>query len=741
MRVSLRGVRGIVADRSGSVPVSGQAATSDGPDAAEPVPADAVRAQLERLLASAGFRYAGRLSRFLRFVVEQRLAGNASQIKESVLAVEIFDRQPSYDSRVESVVRVEARRLREKLDRYYSAEGQNDPVLISLPKGSYAPVFTPRIVVPSAAAPESAPVRRGHPRQLPVRVVIAAALVLAVAFFLGIRWIGPRETTTSPPLRRLTSDPGLTFEPTLSRDGKLLAYSSDRGGEGNLNIWVQQVAGGTPVRLTNNVDNDVDPEFSPDGALVAYRAEGEMDGVYLVPTLGGKRTLLARGGYRPEFSPDGTAVAYWTGERTWRAAKIFVVPAAGGSAVPFQPGFRYAAFPIWSPDGQHIAFVGIRSQTPREESNSDNWDWWVASVAGGPAVRVGARQVFDQQGLKYPETSWSHSRIVPGCWTRSGYLVFSARLGDQTNIWRLRLSTRDWRVRGPAEQLTFGAGREDHPTIAKDGALAFSVLTRKSDVWSLPIRANTAEVRGPMVRLTAGAATYIRPFVSRDGSRLAVLSNLNGNYDVWVKSLATGRERALTATRQDEISPIVSPDGSKVAYGYAAPLKQAIFIVPFGGGPAAQLCADCGEPRAWLPNGAGLVYQGISSSGESFIGLLSMTGKATTLVRSSASSLFSPSISPDGKWMAVIVRTPPNDHQVTVIPIRGAGAAAQRDWIPVTEAGSWVDKPRWSPDGAWIYYVSNRDGFVCIWAQRLDMAAKKPIGDPKPVVHFHDVRN
>ena len=105
---------------------------------AEAIPADAIRAELDRLLASGGFQYSERLSRFLRFVVEQQLAGNSSQIKETVLAVEIFDRAPTYDSRVESVVRVEARRLREKLTRYYDSEGRGDTVIIALPKGSYA---------------------------------------------------------------------------------------------------------------------------------------------------------------------------------------------------------------------------------------------------------------------------------------------------------------------------------------------------------------------------------------------------------------------------------------------------------------------------------------------------------------------------------------------------------------------------------------------------------------------------
>jgi adenylate cyclase len=108
-----------------------------------PVPADvgAVRAQLERILASPGFANAGRLSRFLRFVVERTLEGEGDQLKEYRLGTEVFDRSADYDPRLDSIVRVEARRLRAKLAEYYAGPGQGDPVLIGMDKGSYAARF------------------------------------------------------------------------------------------------------------------------------------------------------------------------------------------------------------------------------------------------------------------------------------------------------------------------------------------------------------------------------------------------------------------------------------------------------------------------------------------------------------------------------------------------------------------------------------------------------------------------
>jgi serine/threonine-protein kinase len=102
---------------------------------------DGVRRQLGRVLASSGFRKCAQLSRFLRFTVDQALAGPNGASKETLIAVEIFGRKPDYDPACDPVVRVEARRLRAKLAQYYANEGREDPIRIELPKGGYIPSF------------------------------------------------------------------------------------------------------------------------------------------------------------------------------------------------------------------------------------------------------------------------------------------------------------------------------------------------------------------------------------------------------------------------------------------------------------------------------------------------------------------------------------------------------------------------------------------------------------------------
>src|SRR5262245_25647569 len=103
--------------------------------------AEAVRLQLERVLGSPGFARNERMSRFLRFIVEGHLGGRDVELKESVIAVEVFGRPPDFDSRLDAVVRSEAIRLRARLSDYYQNSGKTDPVVIELPKGGYIPRF------------------------------------------------------------------------------------------------------------------------------------------------------------------------------------------------------------------------------------------------------------------------------------------------------------------------------------------------------------------------------------------------------------------------------------------------------------------------------------------------------------------------------------------------------------------------------------------------------------------------
>jgi adenylate cyclase len=134
----------------------------------DPISEFEIQTQLHRILASPGFRSSERLRRFLRFAVERTLAGEAAQLKEYLVGREVFDRSSSYDPRTDSIVRVEAQRLRRKLREYYQAHGSADPIWISLQAGSYVPAFGRPVRVDAAGAENSASPGPPDPRTVAV---------------------------------------------------------------------------------------------------------------------------------------------------------------------------------------------------------------------------------------------------------------------------------------------------------------------------------------------------------------------------------------------------------------------------------------------------------------------------------------------------------------------------------------------------------------------------------------------
>ena len=169
--------------------------------------AEAARLELERVLASPTFARNDRQSRFLRFIVERHLEGKDQELKESLVAVNVFGRSPDYDPKQDPIVRTEASRLRARLSEYYLGEGKEDPLVIELPRGGYVPVFKRAVVIRESTTPSR---WRFSRRSFAVAVACGVLSLAAVGW-----WRLRQQNTPIPiavlPLINLNQDPAYGY--------------------------------------------------------------------------------------------------------------------------------------------------------------------------------------------------------------------------------------------------------------------------------------------------------------------------------------------------------------------------------------------------------------------------------------------------------------------------------------------------------------------------------------------------
>jgi serine/threonine protein kinase/Tol biopolymer transport system component len=558
-----------------------------------------------------------------------------------------------------------------------------------------------------------------------VGIGLLTAAIGTLAF--GVWWQMRRPRTEVGPrpfLTRLTSDVGWTDYPAISLDGKVLAYASDRSGDNNLDIWVQQIPDGAPVRLTRNAADEVEPSFSADGSRIAFRSSRLGGGIYVTPTLGGEERLLAARGFSPRFSPDGTWIAYGVAEQA--GSRIYVAPAAGGPATPVTNGFYRAQAPVWSPDGRHLLFWAQRQRDAPAENNTD---WYAAAVPGGSPVPTEARNALLREGFRAFQ-----GLPLPDAWVSAGNRVlFQGSVGDSSNLWQVAISPESHRVNGPPQRATFGTTDEAAASVTLDGRMVFISRTMGADIWSLPIDANRGRVEGPLRRLTEDAADDYDPTLSDDGATLVLRSRRAGRFAVVLRRLAPNTEAVLTSLPED-CYPAVSSDGTKVAYSFRENGKMPIFVVATNGGPPERVCDDCGEVEAWSPGGDQILY--VAGGDPSGVGLATIGATHNhAWLRNPSYGIYNPRFSSDGGWIVFNGRADKlAPARVMVARVHASGVAREQEWTTVSQD---ADAPNWSPDASLLYFWSDRDGSPCLWAQRLDPATKRPIGAPIGIQHFH----
>ncbi|RPJ54568.1 MAG: hypothetical protein EHM23_28675 [Acidobacteria bacterium] len=213
--------------------------------------------ELLKVLQSRTFARSPRLSRILDYVCRKYFAGQTDQLKEYTIAVELFGRSEGFQPRDDSSIRVDMNRLRKQLRKYYRAEGKQDPLVISIPSGQYAPVFSRREPKPTTGdlplAADLTSSKPLHPRRWWIVGVLGVGLLAAVGglFFLGWSGRGPVGTVAIPAPSLPGNAVRVAQSPPPGPEVRILSgVSRDRSIDPFGNVWLgdRYFTGGSSVK-------------------------------------------------------------------------------------------------------------------------------------------------------------------------------------------------------------------------------------------------------------------------------------------------------------------------------------------------------------------------------------------------------------------------------------------------------------------------------------------------------------
>jgi len=573
----------------------------------------------------------------------------------------------------------------------------------------------------SVAIPATRPRRRRW-----IIAGVGALAVVVVTAAAGWWFLRPARSAPSTPsfeAERLTFEGGAGMSPSISPDGNLLAYAADR--DGRFSIYVRQLRARGATRRTQHESNDWFPVFSPDGLKIVYRSERDGGGLYLIDAFGeGAETKVADGGQLPRFSPDGKTIAYVVPEAVAYRAKLFLVATGGGVPRPFQPGFVLSGAaavrfqpPVWSPDGKSILFYGFRP------GPAATLGWWIAPAAGGDAVAL--------EGMPKPPPG-----VVGAAHAWRGEYLYYAE-GEPINgatVYRVRLTPVPWRVSTAPEKLLAPAGVQAAVSISAQGRMVFDSLVWVTNIWSAPLGKNGIAA-GPLTQLTADSTGKRHLTAAANGSKLAWVQNGppgQANVEIRIRDLATGADKLIAgAGTFPFLGPVLNRDGSRIAYSDRPEKKSLTYVADTSTASGQLVCEGCvvesfpdDPPALLMLTGANydrLVRHRLGGDQQVTVADLP---RAVDLAFSPARNL-----------LAFTEAREDGMGALYVVPVANPTEKSDPRKF-VAEDRNFIAAPEWSPDGKVLYYLSQRDGFKCVWAQPIAPDGT-PAGAPVAALHLH----
>ena len=455
-------------------------------------------------------------------------------------------------------------------------------------------------------------------------VVLTAVTLATLAGVVALLPIPGRERSL-PRLRAVTFS-GRDREPTVSPDGRFLAFVSDR--DGRSRIWLQRIDAGTETVLTDGPDES--PRFSPDGSQVLFtHSHDGMSALHRVGIVGGEAHDVVDDATSGDWSPDGRRVVFvrWTGA-TAPARPVLMVAGIDGSGVrALAPLENRAHRPRWSPDGKLIAVTGLVPlpgapqrvvlvsvdgkptrflPTPGRVglASAVAWDGSDAIIysealsvngnSSGSAARI-VRQRIDS-GLATTLLWTEENSLVLDRWPGRG-VVFDSRSSRQ-NLREVRLGA------AASSYLSRGTASDRQPVYTPDGEQILFTSNRGAnlDVWRV------SRHGGAIQRLTDDPADDWDPSLSADGKTLLFSSNRTGNLEVWMADADGAHARQVTHDGVDAENPGLSADGKWVVYNCGAEGRAGVWRIRPDGTDAALVVPDAILPEL-SPDGQLILFQ------------------------------------------------------------------------------------------------------------------------------------
>jgi len=650
------------------------------------VSAAAVHAQLARMLASETFRGAERSKTLLSFIVEEALQGRSGRLKDYTLGAEALGRGDQFDPRVDPIARVEASRLRSRLDTYYATEGASDEVRISLPKGGYVPQFEARAIATTTSQPLRAePADLDHSRrvnrlrQSPWLVVgITAGLALLTITASGVFRRGKLQAPAAAELRvEITTPP--TTDPVslaISPDGRAIVFVGSK--EGRSQLWLRSLDSNS-FRQLPGTENASLPFWSPDGRSVGFFADASV-----------KRIDLENGIVRVVSAAAVAAGATWNRDGVILHplvpdSPIFRTSAEGAPLEPvttFVPGQTGHRGPVFLADGRHFLFYA--TGTPQ-----------VSGIHVGELGNAMVRRLVDAD--------------APAIFAAPDHLLYV----KHSTLFGQRLEPTTITLVGEPVPLADGVASEGAAGLAAIAASANGTIVYRTGqsggqrrfVWVDRGGHELSQIGSAEARRSAYAS------ISRDGRRLAVQRMSEGNTDIWTLDMDRGVPVRFTDDLQADIAPLWSPQGDRIVYSSMLNGAFELFEKKLDGSPATLLL-QTGESKQvtdWSRDGGYLLFRTFKAGGalDTDIWALPLDGdrKPFPVLRTRFDERDA-QFSPDGKWIAYHSNES-GQHEVYVQPFQRQG-----ERVRISTAGGV--QPRWRDDGRELFYLTLDSQLVAV---------------------------